>query len=258
MTRRALLYITSLFGCFHLQSDYVLAKSPPPPSISDYYKYTYDKSPCYGICIGGCEPDRDPKTVRLDERRSVMHASEIKRPKGAAGQPNNKWGDTIVVDNRISKIGVIDFGNPGTSIAQRIRADLIGLDIAKDNLLIIKNWNMYSVLSLYSRSIDLADQTKRIAFEIDGKLVRATWVYKVHKIWGGYSKWDYLWPTSEPWVPAPEPAAYGAIFAVAGLGVIWARGKGWGKSASRGRRLPPSCSHPVFGLKSRVFRCVQS
>jgi len=149
-----------------------------------------------------------------------MHASEIRRREGVWGQPHHNRADSIVVDNRVSKVGIIDFGNLGT----RMRADLVGLDIAKDNLLIIKNWNMYSTLYLYSRSINLGDQTKRIAFEIDGKLFKATWVYKVHKLWDGYSKWDYLWPTSEPWVPAPEPSTYGAVLGALGLGVVlWRR-----------------------------------
>jgi len=201
-------------------------------------KQSYDDGGC---CELPPPPPNNPgKTIRINETRDVIHIYEINYSGSANSRaPNYKFSDTIIVDNRISKVGVIDFAN---SIGYN--GDLVGLNIAKDNLLIIKNWNSSSALRLYSRSIDLADQTKRIAFEIDGKLVKATWVYKVHKKWPGWSKWDYLWPTAEPWVPAPEPTTYGAIFTSGMLGFagFWRRSR-----VSR----PSRPSSPCGGNNSR-------
>jgi len=87
--------------------------------------------------------------------------------------------------------------------------------------LIVQGWKEgIHFLLVRKTSGSLEDALKKIAFE--GYLPGRTHLESYNK--------DY-WVISG----TPEPAAYGAIFAVAGLGVIWARRSGRGKSAPKVR-----------------------
>jgi len=81
MTHRALLYMTSVLGCFHLQIDYVLAKfTPPPPIISiDNYFYRDDWEPTWKngedidiYKVHYLTADRNLNSLRLHEGSGII------------------------------------------------------------------------------------------------------------------------------------------------------------------------------------------
>gem|GEM_PF-5889926 len=200
--------------------SYWIRKSPPPSLfvLSPIFITHFERN--VNELIRDDEVDvhsRPHSHVNLDEKRSIVSIGEI------STAVKGEYANYLSVSNRVDKIGVIDFQNPRKKYP--VKAEITRLSIAEDNLLIIRNWNEFGVLWIY-KNIDFASQGRRIAFEINGKLVKATWVRKVHKRWPHVSGGNYLWPTSESWTPTPEPSTYGAVVSVCALGVgFWRKRK---------------------------------
>jgi len=217
----------TVFSIFiYLASESLVFASPPPPSISNYYKYTYvgngklKKSGYDDGHDGSDNPPPKPPTpvhVKLDQNRRFVNVAEIASSTNILGGVSKLV--SLTVDNPITHEGIINFTGRSTSRHLKIMAAINHLNIAEGNTLIVRNMGTTEGLKVRTDNINFNEQLSRIAFEVNGRLVRATYVYKIHK-WGSARGWQWIVPSSEPWVPAPEPAAYGAIFGATGLGVL--------------------------------------
>jgi|GEM_PF-2431997 len=212
MDYRRTLY--AVLGIGLSQTVLLAGLTPPPlPTISNNYGYVYSENgrlEKQAYDDGGSgefprPPDNRPRDVRLDENRDTIHVKEISDNGGG-------FGGNLTVDNRITKIGVIDFSDGW----RYHTSTLVRLDIADDNLLVFRNWVGDSRIKVYAKGVDLIHTTRRIAFEIDGKLIAAKWA---HKTGGGFGNagrhMDWIIPIwGQEWIPLPESSTYGAIFAI--------------------------------------------
>jgi len=154
--------------------------------------------------------------------------------------PRSNAKVSLVVDNRVEKAGIIEFG--GLSKSTYIR--LNELSIAEDNLLIIRGWDQnFGAIHLDLNIVNLSDQLSRVAFEINGTLIGYTLVTHWHWGWPYRNGWMYLTNSSDLWHPAPEPATYGAILAGGGIGLALLRRRRRKRLALKVPSLLLSCSH---------------
>jgi len=206
-----------LFGLFsvliHSLYGYV---NPPPPSPSPLLLFL-SKSELEEIRNASSPDEQSLKDIRLSEQREKISIREI---------VNSNWGNPIgrslVVDNRVSKKGIIDFSEYPSGAW--IVSDISYIDIREGNILILRNIKINH--SLFVDKNILASQFDRIACEVNGKLVGIRAVDYV-EFWPTKKGWTYIRPSGVPWAPTPEPATYGAVFGAVGFGLALWRKRRW-------------------------------
>jgi len=127
---------------------------------------------------------------------------------------------TITVDNPIGKAGVIDFEGVQNKILF-----FNTLNIAEGGYLIIKNLGNNIIAGGQPNQWGVANanlylQTRKIAIEVDGKLMSIRHYWPGKYWWCEWTPYDVIAATDAEWAPLPEPSTYGTIFGAVGVGVV--------------------------------------
>jgi len=100
------------------------------------------------------------------------------------------------------------------------------LELGEGDYLVIKNLGNNIIAGGYPGSMsngNLPEQARKIAIEVDGKLMSIDHYWPGKHWWCEWTPYRIITATNAEWVPIPEPATYGALFAAMGVGVMTLR-----------------------------------